>query len=77
MIEYKPADKKKSMNPPSYLRYLGLSMQLFVIIGGGTGLGWWIDQQTEMKFPLWLFIFCFLAVFVGFYHLWISVKNDR
>jgi hypothetical protein len=52
-------------------------MQLFAIIAGGTVLGWWIDQKTEMKFPLWLLIFCFLSVFIAFYHLWISVKNDR
>jgi len=47
------------------------------VIGAGTWLGWWIQQKSEMKFPLWLLLFCFLSVFLAFYQLWVSIKKDK
>lgn len=73
------ADKKKDREggPPVYVKYIGLSFQLFGIIGAGTYFGWWLQQRSEMKFPLWILIFCFFSVFVAFYQLWVSMKRDK
>jgi membrane associated rhomboid family serine protease len=72
-------DKKKEGEdgPPVYVKYIGLSFQLFGIIGVGTYLGYWIQQRSEMKFPLWILLFCFISVFVAFYQLWVQMKRDK
>ena len=69
--------KKEEKGPPAFLKYIGLSFQLFVTIGLGTYVGWWVQRQSAMKFPLWLVLFCFFSVFVAFYHLWTSIKRDH
>jgi hypothetical protein len=69
--------KKDSYEPPVYIKYIGLSFQLFAVIGAGTYLGWWIQQKSTMKFPLWLLLFCFLSVGIAFYHLWVQMKQDK
>lgn len=50
---------------------------MFAVIGLGTALGWYIQQKSQMKFPLWLLLFCFLSIIVAFYQLFISLKNDQ
>jgi 4-hydroxybenzoate polyprenyltransferase len=74
------ANSKKSSqpdNPHTYLKYIGLSFQLFTIIGLGTWLGWYIQQKSQMVFPIWLLLFCFLSVGIAFYQLFVSLKNDE
>jgi hypothetical protein len=56
---------------------MGLSFQLFAIIGGGTALGWWLQQQSNLKFPIWLLSCSFAAVAIAFYSLWKSMQQDR
>jgi hypothetical protein len=55
---------------------MGLSFQLCAIIGAGTALGWWLQQQSEMKFPLWLLLCSFASVGLAFYSLWKSMQQD-
>jgi hypothetical protein len=62
---------------PVYVKYIGLAFQLFGIIGAGTFLGWWLDQRSGMKFPLWILVCCFVSVFVAFYQLWMQMKQDK
>ncbi|EIM75050.1 hypothetical protein A3SI_14474 [Nitritalea halalkaliphila LW7] len=50
---------KSDKQVPAYVKYIGLSFQLFGIIGGGTGLGWYLQQRSSMQFPLWLLLFLF------------------
>ncbi len=69
--------KKKSDETPIYVKYIGLSFQLIGVIGAGTYFGWWIQQKSEMRFPLWLLLFSFLSVGIAFYQLWVSVKQDN
>ncbi|MCM0059801.1 MAG: AtpZ/AtpI family protein [Algoriphagus sp.] len=71
--------KPKSRNPqvPTWVNYMGLSFQLFAIIGGGTALGWWIQQQSGQKFPIWLLLCSFTSVAIAFYALWKSLQQDR
>lgn len=67
---YSPSD------PPAYLKYIGLSFQLFVIIGAGTWFGWYLQQKSTMKFPVWILFFCLLSVVISFYYLYVKLKND-
>jgi 4-hydroxybenzoate polyprenyltransferase len=50
---------------------------MFAVIGLGTALGWYIQQKSQMKFPVWLLLFCFLSTVLAFYQLYISMKNDE
>ncbi|TDQ13718.1 putative F0F1-ATPase subunit (Ca2+/Mg2+ transporter) [Algoriphagus boseongensis] len=77
-MEPEKTDKKNNSEtgPPVYVKYIGLSFQLFGIIGGGTWLGWWIQQKSDLKFPVWLLLFSFLSVGIAFYQLWLSMKRD-
>ncbi|MCM0060247.1 MAG: AtpZ/AtpI family protein [Algoriphagus sp.] len=68
-----------SKNPQGspWVKYMGLSFQLFAIIGGGTALGWWLQQQSGQKFPIWLLLCSFTSVAIAFYSLWKSMQQDR
>ncbi|WPR75385.1 AtpZ/AtpI family protein [Algoriphagus sp. NG3] len=67
----------KPNNTPVYVKYIGLSFQLFGIIGGGTWLGWWLHQRSGYKFPVWLLVFCFFSIAIAFYQLWVSIRKDK
>ena len=67
----------KSKSTPVYVKYIGLSFQLFGVIGAGTWLGWWVQQKSDMKFPVWLLLFCFLSIVLAFYQLWVSLRSDK
>ncbi|WP_192348041.1 AtpZ/AtpI family protein [Algoriphagus sp. Y33] len=69
--------ENKSKSTPVYVKYIGLSFQLFGVIGAGTWLGWWLQQKSDMKFPVWLLLFCFLSIGIAFYQLWLSIRSDR
>jgi hypothetical protein len=62
---------------PVYVKYIGLSFQLFGIIGAGTWFGWWLQQKSDMKFPVWLLVFCFLSIILAFYQLYMRMKQDN
>ncbi|WP_144604599.1 AtpZ/AtpI family protein [Algoriphagus algorifonticola] len=73
-----PKKERKAWNDSnSFVKYIGLSFQLFGVIGAGTWFGWWLQQKSDMKFPVWILLFSFLSVFVAFYQLWVSMKQDR
>jgi len=67
----------KPTSTPVYVKYIGLSFQLFGIIGAGTLFGWWLQQKSDMKVPVWLLLFCFLSIILAFYQLWMSMKQDN
>ncbi|WP_194976181.1 AtpZ/AtpI family protein [Aquiflexum lacus] len=69
--------KNKLPHSNTYLKYIGLSFQLFTIIGLGTWFGWYVQQKSQMRFPVWLLLFCFLSILIAFYQLFISMKNDE
>jgi hypothetical protein len=69
--------KPMQYEPPTWAKYMGLSFQLFAVIGGGTALGWWIQGKSAMKFPVWLLVFCFASIALAFYQLWKSMQQDR
>jgi hypothetical protein len=71
-----PQKAPKNPQSPTWVKYMGLSFQLCAIIGGGTALGWWLQQQSEMKFPVWLLLCSFASVGLAFYSLWKSMQQD-
>ncbi len=76
-MDQKYRSEEKEKGTPGYIKYIGLSFQLFGVIGGGTWLGWWVQQQSEMKFPVWLLLFCFMSIGIAFYQLWQTMKRDK
>ncbi|WP_084119127.1 AtpZ/AtpI family protein [Aquiflexum balticum] len=76
-IKVTESQKNKSPHSNAYLKYIGLSFQLFTVIGLGTWFGWYVQQKSQMKFPIWLLLFCLLSIIVAFYHLYITMKNDQ
>jgi hypothetical protein len=77
MDDSKTKKGNPNSGPPVFVKYIGLAFQLFSIIGAGTYLGWWLDQRSGIKFPVWILVCCFLAVFVAFYQLWVQMKQDK
>jgi len=77
MEKMKEKKKEGEDGPPVYVKYVGISFQLVGIIAAGTYLGYWIQQRSDMKFPLWILLFCFFSVFVAFYQLWVQMKRDK
>ena len=75
----KNLSKGNSKGPqiPTWVKYIGLSFQLFAIISGVTALGWWLQQQSNLKFPIWLLLCSFAGVVIAFYSLWKSMQQDR
>jgi hypothetical protein len=67
----------KGPQQPTWVKYMGLSFQLFATIGGGTALGWWIQQQSTLKFPFWILLCSLAAVPIAFYSLWKSMQQDK
>ncbi|MDN3668572.1 AtpZ/AtpI family protein [Echinicola jeungdonensis] len=71
-----PKEKKSSQdNYPEYLKYIGLAFQMFAVIGLGTWLGWKIQEKSQIKFPVWILLFCFLSIILAFYQIFKSLNN--
>ena len=73
----KKPEHEKTKQTPVFVKYMGLSFQLFGVIGGGTWIGWWIQQKSEMTFPFWLLFFCLISTCIAFYQLWQTVQRDN
>ncbi|HLT07987.1 MAG TPA: AtpZ/AtpI family protein [Cyclobacteriaceae bacterium] len=69
-------EKASHGKPPAYVKYIGLAFQMCAIIGLGTWIGLKVQENSEMHFPLWVLVFCFASVFIAFYQLFKSVKED-
>jgi hypothetical protein len=68
---------RKPTATPTYIKYIGLSFQLFGVIGTGTWFGWWVQQKSQMKFPVWFLLVSFLSVGIAFHQLWMSAQQDN
>ena len=60
---------KRHRKLAGYLKYSAAGMQLFVALGLGTLLGWWLDGQFGLS-PLFLVCGMFLGFATGFYTLY-------
>ncbi|WP_026235505.1 AtpZ/AtpI family protein [Echinicola pacifica] len=73
--ENNPEKKSSPTEYPEYIKYIGLAFQMFAIIGGGTYLGYIIQERSEMKFPVWLLLFCLVSIVIAFYSIFVSLKK--
>ncbi len=56
---------KKSLH--SYTRYSGIAIQMIVIIGALTYLGYFADKYFETSFPVFTLIFLLVSVALAMY----------
>jgi hypothetical protein len=73
-------DGNKKPSPdksPAYVKYIGLAFQMCAVIGLGTWAGLEVQKKSEMTFPVWILLFCFVSIFVAFYQLYRSIKQDE
>lgn len=73
-------DGNKKPSPdksPAYVKYIGLAFQMCAVIGLGTWAGIEVQKKSEMTFPVWILLFCFVSIFVAFYQLYRSIKQDE
>ena len=70
-------EKLSQDNGPNYVKYIGLAFQMCTIIGLGTWAGLEVQKMSKMHFPVWLLLFCFVSIFISFYQLFRSLKEDQ
>jgi len=66
----KQNQKKKRLK--NYVRFSSLTLQMGIIIAGGSYLGKYLDLQSENQAPIFTIIFSLLAIFIALY---ISLKG--
>ena len=56
-------------------RYLALGIQMVVVTGVITGIGYWLDQKTG-KAPVYLIVFFFIGALGGFAVVWRALQEN-
>jgi hypothetical protein len=69
-----PSKKPSQYN--SYLRYSGLAIQLFVVIGFFGWLGFKIDHWLTLKFPVFLLLLGFSSFGGMMFQIYRSINRD-
>lgn len=64
-----PQGKKLRKAAQSYAHWSGIGFQMAAIIGLGTYGGWWTDQRTGWKFPLFTLVGALGGVAIAIYIL--------
>lgn len=71
-------NKKRILSKSSILKelapYLNLGIQLTITVCLGALFGWWLDSKFNAK-PLFLIIFSFLGVIIGFYNFFKTISQ--
>lgn len=70
----KPIKKKKRNQLNSYLKYSGLAMQMTITIGLMAFVGYKLDIYFALKFPAFLLVLVFTALFASIYLLYKSLQ---
>ena len=72
-----PSPNKKSNQYNSYQRYSSLALQLFGAIGIFGWLGYKLDGFLNIKFPVFMLTFGFLAFGGMMYQVYRTIKQDN
>ena len=67
---------KQGKNRNAYAMYSSLAIQMIVIIGGGSYLGWFFDEQTVGEFPIYTLILSLVSVSGSMYYIISKVKKN-
>lgn len=62
-----PNKKKSSSQYSAYAKYSGLAIQMGLTIGSFAWLGVYIDEQYQMKKPLFTITFSLFGIFLSLY----------
>ena len=57
-------------------QYMALGIQMVVVTGVGTAIGWWLDTKTGRE-PLFLIVFFILGALGGFAAVWRAVNEKQ
>jgi hypothetical protein len=72
-----PRLKKAREQANAYLRYSGLGFQMAALIGLGSWGGWWLDQRTGWKFPLFALLGSLGGITVALLLLFKETRRGR
>jgi len=69
MADSKPARKGRPIDQAkTYARYSAMAFQMLFIILAGVAGGWWADNATGWKFPVFTIILSMLSVGLAIYY---------
>ncbi|WP_333609604.1 AtpZ/AtpI family protein [Arsukibacterium sp.] len=71
-----PSQDQKPKPYNSYLKYSSLAVQLAVTIGLFAWLGYKIDEWLNLKYPIFLIVFVFVAFAGMMYQLYKSIDKS-
>lgn len=66
----------KSSKTPQYRKYMGISIQLVILVGIGIGLGIFLNNKIGYR-PLFLIICPMFFLFIGLYSFTKSFLKDH
>jgi len=72
-----PKNKLPQTDPPVYVKYFGLAFQMCAIIGLGSYLEYRLHLNSNMEFPLYLLLGCFISTAIAFYQLFKSISPKK
>jgi hypothetical protein len=76
MAESQEPSRRKLNQSNSYLKYSGLAIQLFVVIGVFGWLGFKIDHWLNIKFPAFTLLLGFLSFGGMMYLVYRSINRE-
>ncbi|MDL5047614.1 AtpZ/AtpI family protein [Oscillatoria amoena NRMC-F 0135] len=71
-----PSPERKPKPYNSYLKYSSLALQLLVTIGLFAWLGYVLDGWLNLKYPVFLIVFVFVAFAGMMYQLYKSIDKS-
>lgn len=68
--------RKKKKNPlRHYLKYSSLSLQMGLVIFLGVKLGFFLDEKTQFKPPVYTIATSLISIFITLYYIIQSLKK--
>ena len=59
--------KQKNNRLDAYAKFSGIVVQMLVIIGGGSWIGYEIDENSSREFPLFTIILSLISIAIALY----------
>ena len=72
-----PSHNKKLKPYNNYLKYSSLGLQLLAAIGVFGWLGYVLDRYLEIKYPVFMLLFGFMAFGGMMYQVYRSINRDN
>lgn len=69
LIGSKTAGSMRENQQNNGLKYTRIGFQMLVTIGLGVWMGVWLDEKTNLDFPLFTILFSLLFIFASIYNV--------